>query len=118
MHAKCPKCEANLRLPEATERRRPAEWVATLMERLDALEGKMESLWSKDRLPDKPYYDTAEFGARAGLAPITVRDYCNQKRLNATKRRSGRGCYQSWVLTHEELLRYRRDGLLPPGGEE
>lgn len=33
-------------------------------------------------------------------------------RINAEKRNNGRGPFRSWVVSHAELLRYRREGLL------
>ena len=34
-------------------------------------------------------------------------------RIRAEKRQSGRGKHCDWVIAHDELLRYRREGLLP-----
>ena len=31
----------------------------------------------------------------------------------AEKRMSGRGAYASWVISHAEVQRYEREGLLP-----
>jgi len=41
-----------------------------------------------------------------------VRNYCRLGRLRAAKKRSGRGAHPEWVLSHEELERYRKEGLL------
>jgi hypothetical protein len=34
-------------------------------------------------------------------------------RIRALKKASGRGKHASWVIPHEELLRFQREGLLP-----
>jgi hypothetical protein len=61
----------------------------------------------------KEWYSTAEVAEELGRAEFTVREWCRQGRVNAQKKGSGRGRYQSWVICHEELLRLRREGLLP-----
>src|SRR3954451_10192772 len=61
----------------------------------------------------REWYTTEEFAGRVGKAEFTVREHCRLGRLNARKRRSGRGKHASWVLSHDELLRYQREGLLP-----
>ena len=45
-------------------------------------------------------------------AEFTIREYCRLGRLRAEKRQSGRGAYPQWVLSHAELERYQREGLL------
>jgi hypothetical protein len=35
-------------------------------------------------------------------------------RVNAALRGSGRGRHRAWVVSHAELSRLQRDGLLPP----
>ena len=62
----------------------------------------------------KEFYSTAEVGAILSKAEFTVREWCRHHRCRAEKRRSGRGRYQSWVISREELQRIEREGLLPP----
>jgi transposase len=62
----------------------------------------------------KDWYTTAEAAAMLGKAEFTVREWCRQGRIHAEKRGSGRGKYQSWVVSHAELQRYQREGLVPP----
>jgi len=61
----------------------------------------------------KEYYSVEEFAARVGRECYTVREYCRLGRLKADKKQSGRGKYPLWVISHAELLRYEKSGLLP-----
>lgn len=61
----------------------------------------------------KDYYSPAEAATVLGKAEFTVREWCRLERVHAQKRRSGRGRSQEWVISHEELLRIQREGLLP-----
>jgi hypothetical protein len=60
----------------------------------------------------REWLTTEEFARAVGKAEVTIRENCRLGRLNAEKRRSGRGAHQQWVLSHSELERYRRHGLL------
>jgi hypothetical protein len=66
-----------------------------------------------DRQTVKDYYEVEEFAQLVGKAPFTCREWCRPGRIRAEKRRSGRGAFASWVISHQELLRYQREGLLP-----
>ncbi|HJT78700.1 MAG TPA: helix-turn-helix domain-containing protein [Gemmataceae bacterium] len=66
-----------------------------------------------ERQTAKDWYTTAEFAQLVGKAEFTVREWCRHGRLKAEKRISGRGAYPAWVVSHAELLRYQREGLLP-----
>jgi hypothetical protein len=67
---------------------------------------------TKERMK-KDFYSTEEVGELLGKAPFTIREWCRLGRIKAQKRHSGRGAHPSWVITHEELLRIEREGLLP-----
>lgn len=66
-----------------------------------------------ERQTVREWYTTEEFARLVGKAEFTVREYCRFGRLRAEKRQSGRGAYPQWVLSHAELKRYQREGLLP-----
>ena len=82
-----------------------------ILNKLERLEGKLDLLI--DRQTVKDWYTTQEFARTVGKAEFTIREYCRLGRLRAEKRQSGRGAYPQWVLSHIELERYRRNGLLP-----
>jgi hypothetical protein len=79
--------------------------------RLDRIEALLTSLVEREQIKD--WYDVEEFAGIVSKAEFTCREWCRLGRIRATKKRSGRGKYQSWAISHDELLRYRKDGLLP-----
>jgi len=62
----------------------------------------------------KDWYTTDEVAGRLGKAEFTDWGWCRLGRVHADKQRSGRGNSHSWVISHAELLRIQREGLLPP----
>lgn len=82
-----------------------------LLERLSRVEQLMEELLNREMIKD--WYTTEDFSRIVGKAEFTVREWCRLGRITAEKRQSGRGRFQSWVISHIELLRYQREGLLP-----
>ena len=85
-----------------------SEEILTKLERLEAM---LVVLVERQTLKD--WYTTQEFARAVGKAEFTIREYCRLGRLRAEKRQSGRGAYPQWVLSHSELERYQRNGLLP-----
>lgn len=83
----------------------------TVAERLERIERLLEGLVAAGTV--REWYTTEEFGAKVGKAEATIREHCRYGRLRAERRRSGRGAYPAWTLSHAELLRYQREGLLP-----
>jgi helix-turn-helix protein len=61
----------------------------------------------------KEFYSTDEVALILGKAKFTVREWCRHGRVHCRKKNNGRGKYQSWTISHEELLRIQREGLLP-----
>jgi hypothetical protein len=86
-------------------------WVACLMDRMEKLDAKVSQLLQQRTIKD--WYGTEEVAQLLGKADFTVREWCRNGRVNAQKRGSGRGKFQSWVISREELQRLQREGLLP-----
>lgn len=82
----------------------------TIEERLERIEAMLAAL--VERQGAKDWYCVEEFAQIVGRAAFTCREWCRHGRLNAVKKRSGRGAHASWSISHEELLRYQREGLL------
>jgi hypothetical protein len=82
---------------------------------IDTRLGRIEAMLAVlvDRETVRDWYTTDEFARLVGKAEFTVREWCRLGRVNAEKRGSGRGKFCSWVVSHAELQRYRREGLLP-----
>jgi hypothetical protein len=82
----------------------------SLDERLEKIEGMLAVLVERQVVRD--WYSTDQFAQLIGKAEFTVREHCRLGRLNAQKRQSGRGGFASWVISHNEYLRYQREGLI------
>jgi hypothetical protein len=97
----------------ARERQRGASMIdfTQVLERLDRIETALAVLVERQTVKD--WYTTEEAATALGRAEFTVREWCRLGRVHAEKKGSGRGKYQSWVISHEELQRIRREGLLP-----
>ncbi len=85
-----------------------------LLERLNRIEAKLETLIEKRARKDR--YSVEEAAAILGKAPFTVREWARNGRIRAEKRACGRGRTQEWSIDHEELQRIQNDGLLPVEG--
>ena len=81
----------------------------------DAADDRIESLLITllERQRVQQWYTTAEAAKLLGKSEFTVREHCRLGRIHAKKQSSGRGAYPSWAVSHEEILRIQRDGLLP-----
>jgi excisionase family DNA binding protein len=83
----------------------------TIEEHLEKIEAMLTIL--VDRQAVRDWYTTEQAAELVGKAEFTVREWCRNGRIKAEKRGSGRGAHPAWVVGHDELLRYQRDGLLP-----
>ncbi|WP_171470241.1 hypothetical protein [Frigoriglobus tundricola] len=83
----------------------------TIEERLEKIEGLLFALVERESV--KEYYEIEEFARMVGREPFTCREWARLGRVRAEKKLSGRGAHARWVVSHEELLRYRKQGLLP-----
>ncbi len=61
----------------------------------------------------REWYSTDQVAQIVGKSEFTVREWARLGRIRAEKRRSGRGAHASWAISHAELLRLQREGLLP-----
>jgi hypothetical protein len=87
------------------------EGNVTIEERLDRIEAMLALLVERQTV--KEFYEIEEFARLVGKAAFTVREWARHGRIRAEKKLSGRGAYARWVVSHAELLRYQREGLLP-----
>jgi transposase len=83
----------------------------TIEERLKNIEAMLAVLVERQIV--REWYTTEQVAQMVGKAEFTVREWCRHGRLKAEKRMSGRGAYPAWIVSHDELLRYQREGLLP-----
>ncbi len=82
-----------------------------LEERLSRIEAMLAQLLERQAV--KEFFEIQEFARLVGREPFTCREYCRLGRIRALKKASGRGKHASWVIPHEELIRFQREGLLP-----
>jgi hypothetical protein len=90
---------------------KPMQSETEILERLAILEAKIDSLLRQPR--DQESYNVAQFSERVGREEFTTREWCRLGRIKASKRRCGRGTSLEWGISHDELLRYLSEGLLP-----
>lgn len=79
--------------------------------RLQAIEEKLDMLLKAQAT--REHYTVAEAAKVLGRSAYQIRDHCKNGRIRANRRNTGRGSHKEWVISHEELTRYRREGLLP-----
>jgi hypothetical protein len=81
-----------------------------LIERLDRMEAAIQILVERQTVKD--WYSTEDLAQMLGKAEFTVREWCRLGRIRAEKKGSGRGKFMAWVVSHDEVLRIQREGLL------
>jgi hypothetical protein len=86
--------------------------ILARLDRLDLLMCELHDLLVTQRTV-KDYYTTAEVAVLTCKAEFTVREYFRLGRVRGEKLACGRGKHQAWVISHQELTRYRNEGLLP-----
>jgi hypothetical protein len=83
----------------------------TVQEQLDNIEKLLLVLVERQQV--REWYTTEQAATFLGKAVFTVREWCRTGKVNAAKKANGRGAHLSWTLSHNELLRIQREGLLP-----
>ena len=86
----------------------------TLVERLDRIEEMLTMLVNRQRVQE--WYDTKTAAEMLDRSAYSVREWCRLGRVHAEKRRCGRGTTKEWMISHEEIQRFRAEGLLPING--
>ena len=79
--------------------------------RLEKIESLILVLVERQQV--KEWYTIDELARLVNKASFTVREWARLGRIRAEKRRSGRGAFPAWVISHDEYLRFQREGLLP-----
>ena len=87
------------------------ELLTDVVTRLQAIEETLKTLVENHTVRD--WYSTDQLSKLVGKSEFTVREWCRHGRIKGEKRLSGRGAIPAWVISHAELLRYQREGLLP-----
>ena len=84
--------------------------MTIVLERLERIEAVMTELLKQKAVKD--YYDIDEVAEILGKASFTVREWARLGRIRAQKKISGRGRFHSWVVSHDEVKRIQKEGLL------
>jgi predicted site-specific integrase-resolvase len=84
---------------------------AVILKELQELKSMLALLVERQQV--REWYNVEEFARLVGRAEFTCREWCRNGRVTAEKRLSGRGAFPAWVISHQEMLRYQREGLLP-----
>jgi hypothetical protein len=88
-----------------------SEEISVVLQKLERIENALAELLRQRTVKD--YYEIEEFAEIVGKAPFTCREWARLGRIKADKKNSGRGPHARWAVSHEELQRYQREGLLP-----
>ena len=82
-----------------------------ILERLDRIERCLAVILEQRSVQD--WYDTKTVGEILGKSQYRVREWCRLGRVRAEKRACGRGWSKEWMISHDELMRIKSEGLLP-----
>jgi hypothetical protein len=81
-----------------------------VLQRLGRIEAALGELLRARAVKD--WHTTDEFAQLVHEAEFTAREWRLLRRSRAEKRGCGRGRFRSWAISHQEPLRYQREGLL------
>lgn len=82
-----------------------------ILKRLERIEEQLAVLVEQRQVQE--WYDTKTVAEILGKSQYRVREWCRLGRIYAEKRASGRGTSKEWMISHEELMRIKSEGLLP-----
>ena len=88
------------------------EALSQLEERLVRIEALLTNP-SARREFRKEWFTVPEAAQLLGKQPFTIREWCRLRRIEAKKRKCGRGRTSEWVISSAEIERYLNEGLLP-----
>jgi hypothetical protein len=88
-----------------------SEEYSDIRQRLERIEQTLTNLEKRQTV--KEHYSLEEAARILGKAPFTVREWARHGRIHAGKKAHGRGRTKEWVISHQELERIQREGLLP-----
>jgi excisionase family DNA binding protein len=89
--------------------------MSRIMEKLCKIEEKIDALFGlvEGGRKLKEWYTTAEVGQLLDRGKYTVREWCREGRIRAEKRPAGRGKAKEWMISAEEVERFKNYGLRP-----
>lgn len=85
--------------------------LEAVLERLGRIEEALGTLLREKTVKDR--YSTSEVAKLLGKSDYTVREWCRQGRVAASKKAHTRGAHAEWLVDHAELTRLRNEGLRP-----
>ncbi len=85
--------------------------IDAVFQRLSRIEDVLQTLVREKTVKD--WYSTAEVASLLGKSDYTVREWCRQGRVTASKKAYARGAHPEWLISHDELTRLRNEGLRP-----
>ena len=84
--------------------------MATVEERLQRIETLLVQIVEQQTV--REWYSVQEFARLVGRSEYTCREWCRLHRVHSRKKTSGRGKYAGYAISHDELMRFQREGLL------
>ena len=82
-----------------------------ILVRLEKIEAVLLTLIEQRQVQD--WYDTKTVADILNKSAYSVREWCRLGRVRAEKRSCGRGTSKEWMVSHDELMRIKSQGLLP-----
>ena len=88
------------------------EVLTKLEERLARIEQLLTNA-NRNNSFRREWFTVPEAAEELGKRPFTIREWCRLRRIEAKKRKCGRGRTSEWVISSGEIERYLNEGLLP-----